>query len=143
MLEDKSESAGCQDVTLRSYRVVDYGTASAAAECFADDAVLDRYGDISVGRDELLNLFGERERETERITCHAVVNYAHIPVIPGVCAEAHYSLLVFQVRPDTDSEFVGVRRCLDRYVKQGNRWVIEYRRQQELGAFFHEQLSAG
>ena len=143
MFENLTDANECRDVTLRSYRVIDNGTASAAVECFTDKAVLDRYGDVSVGREELVNLFSERQSDIYRVTCHAVVNYAHIDVTPGEYSEAHYSVLVFQTQNGAGTEFVGVRTCFDRYVKQGDRWVIDYRRQRNLGAPLHDQLIAG
>lgn len=133
----------CHNVTLRSYRVIDNGTAAAAVECFTDKAVVDRYGDVSIGRHELVSLFTARQNDTDRVTCHAVVNYAHIDVIPGECSEAHYSVLVFQNQKGAGTQFVGVRTCLDRYLKQKDRWVIDYRRQRDLGAHLHDQLIAG
>ncbi|GGD31565.1 hypothetical protein GCM10010915_09850 [Microbacterium faecale] len=124
----------CYDVTLRSFRYVDTGIASATVECFTNDAVLDRYGDVTVGGDELLQLFTERENDVSRTTCHAVVNFSPVEVARDQCIEAHYALLVFEARPgEHSSQLAGVRLCFDRYARREGRWLIEHRRQEHLG----------
>jgi 3-phenylpropionate/cinnamic acid dioxygenase small subunit len=124
---DTDACHACQDLMIRSYRLVDEGHAGRVTELFTDDGRFAVGDSIEVsGKESLASFFAAREAEKERKTRHCLTNLSFSPISADEAA-VRATLLLFVLNgshPTTPSALADVE---DRCRWEGGGWRIAER----------------
>jgi hypothetical protein len=112
--------AACEQLIVRYHRLIDVGIASEGASLFDADAVLEVAGATLRGREQIANVLGIRQQNTQRKTLHALAGFDFEAVAEDTAA-ANGTLMLF----------AGNGSPISRIPESLARYEAEFRRNQD------------
>jgi hypothetical protein len=114
----------CQDLIVRSFKLIDEGRASETRRLFLEDGVHTLNGEVFQGK-ALTEFFKAREAMVERRTRHCVANIA-FSFPTELTAEASYTSVVYVLPQQTAGAVCDIR---DAFIKlnQSDGWLLTRR----------------
>ncbi len=124
---DTAARLACQDLMIRSYRLVDDGQASMATELFTTDGRFKVAGSVDIaGRGSLDEFFSTREADAERKTRHCLTNLSFTSASAGEAA-IRATLMLFVLNGSDATKLSVLADVEDRYRLEGGNWRIAAR----------------
>ncbi|MEJ7786653.1 MAG: nuclear transport factor 2 family protein [Solirubrobacteraceae bacterium] len=81
---DERSLRACHDTLVAFLAAIDRGHASAAIDCFTDDATMNARGQQLHGHAEIAGFLAERETDPERRTAHVLTNHTARQTAEGI-----------------------------------------------------------